>query len=203
MLISSTEQGYGAFAAETLHVGDLLHAVDGRSVLEEPIKSIHGYTIGEEGSTCTLRIERGEGQDIIDVAVTRLALRDHGRQRDFMFAGSQYGSHYTETRALIVPTPRDASEDGRAELDEGIKTRDAEIQRLTRSLESERNDSEQTIATLRQKLCNAQEEASRRLAEPYPLLPIPYSYPLPPIPQLLKPNLYPLTPISSNLTPIP
>jgi hypothetical protein len=170
-MMASTEQGYGAFAAETLHVGDVLHAVNGRSVHKEPIKSIHGYTIGEEGSTCTLRIQRGQGQEIIDIAVTRLALRDHGRQRDVMFAGAQYGCHYTETRALIAPTPRDASEGGRAELEEGIKTRDAEIERLTRRLESERNDSEQTIGNLKQKLGAAQEEVARRFATLTPAAP--------------------------------
>ena len=157
-------QGYGAFATEMLRVGDVLHAVDGESVFKEPIKSIHGYTIGAEGSVCTLRVSRGS-EAPFDVKVTRLALRDHGRQRDFMFAGPQYGCHYTETRALIAPTPRDEESELRAELQERMKCQDAQIKQLTKKLEDSRNESAETIAALRQKLHEMQEDACRASAE--------------------------------------
>jgi len=163
-LMNAMAQGYGAFAAEMLRVGDVLHAVDGKSVLTEPIKSIHGYTIGAEGSLCTLRVSRGS-EAPFDVKVTRLALRDHGRQRDFMFAGPQYGCHYTETRALIAPTPRDEESELGAELQERMRSQDAQIKQLTRKLEDSRNESAETIAALRQKLHETQEDAYRASAE--------------------------------------
>ena len=162
--MNAMAQGYGAFAAEMLRVGDVLHAVDGKSVLTEPIKSIHGYTIGAEGSLCTLRVSRGS-EAPFDVKVTRLALRDHGRQRDFMFAGPQYGCHYTETRALIAPTPRDEESELGAELQERMRSQDAQIKQLTRKLEDSRNESAETIAALRQKLHETQEDAYRASAE--------------------------------------
>ena len=38
---------------------------DSRSVIEEPMKRIHSYTIGAASSTCTLRVSRdGECLDI-------------------------------------------------------------------------------------------------------------------------------------------
>jgi len=75
VFIAEIVPGYGAFAAgKALQPYDIIRAIDGRSVLKQPIKTIHGYTIGPEGSTCVLRISRGGS--ILDVEITRMALAE-------------------------------------------------------------------------------------------------------------------------------
>lgn len=84
VVIAEIIPGYGAFAAgRALQPWDILRAVDGRSVLKQPIKTIHGYTIGDEGSVCVLRISRA-GR-VYDVEITRLGLvsEDDGYDRSF------------------------------------------------------------------------------------------------------------------------